>query len=114
MTVNIFASLMAAAPSLPYVAGEIGALVVAVILLKRGRGSAERLLVAGFSLMLVSSLIGVTFSVLMPWLFHRGVTPVGLGLMSTSVGLFRSFIGLAGIICLIFAFWEKFKVKSDA
>ena len=59
----------------PQLAAWSVAITVAVIMLRRGGGRAERFLLSGFN-------------------------------------LFRGLVGLVGILCLVYAFWIKFRVKS--
>ncbi len=104
----ILRGLITAAPPL---AGWIVAIVLAVVMLRRGGGKAERLLFAGVSLMLVNSLILVLSEGLAMWLHDTGMS---LGSAFSGVLWVGRLISLAGIICLVYAFWIKFKVKSYA
>ncbi len=104
---SLFGGLISSAPLL---IGWIVALVLAAVMLGRGGGRAERFLVAGLSLMLVHSLFGIFVPFLSIWLTAAGdMTNVAAASILGIYGLVRGVIGLAGIILLILAFWNKFK-----
>ena len=107
----IFSSLISQAF---YLAAWIAAIVMAVIMLRHGGARAERFLLIGASLMLVQSIIAIPITALGTWLtVDRGMTNVEAAFMLSAFGLIRGCIGLAGIVCLIYAFWIKFKVKPS-
>ena len=107
----VLSGLISAAP---YLAAWIVAIIVAVIMLRRGGSRAERFLLAGSCLMLASTLVSVPIAAIVPWLVEGGASRVEAASVISGFNLFRGFIGLAGIICLVYAFWIKFKVKSNA
>ena len=96
----------------PYLAACIVAIIVAVIMLRRGGGRAERFLLSGSCLMLVSTLVSIPIAAIVPWLIESGVSRVEAASVISGFSLFRGLIALAGIVCLIYAFWIKFKVKT--
>ena len=107
----IFGSLIGQSP---YLAAWIAAVVVAMIMLRRGGDRAERFLLIGASLMLVQSLIAVPTTALSIWLtVDKGMTNVETASVVSIYNLIRGCIGLAGIVCLVYAFWTKFKVKPS-
>jgi len=94
----------------PSLVGWIVAVVLAAIMLKRGGARAERFLVIGASLMLLGSFLDIPTPALSMWLsVARGMTNVEAASVLSVFGLVRGCIGLAGIICLVYAFWVKFK-----
>ncbi len=96
--------------SIPALVGWIIAVIFASIMLRRGGSRAERCLVTGASLMLAQSLITALIAAITTWLtFGRDITNVKMAAMMGAFGLIRGIIGLAGIICLVYAFWVKFK-----
>ena len=98
-------------PAAPYLAAWIAAIVFSVIMLRRG-GRAERFLLTGSCLMLASKLFSVPTVLIVPLLVDSGwSTDRALSVLS-GVHLFLSLVSLAGIVCLVYAFWIKFKVKS--
>jgi len=105
----ILNSLMSSAP---YLAAWIVAIVFSVIMLRRGGGRAERFLLTGSCLMLASKLFSVPTVLIVPLLIDSGwSTDRALPVLS-GIGFFLSLVSLAGIVCLVYAFWIKFKVKS--
>jgi len=95
--------------SIPVLVGWIIAVVLAAIMLRRGGARAERFLVAGTLLMLAQSLITALIAAITMWLtFGRDITNVEMASVMGAFGLIRGLIGLAGIICLVYAFWVKF------
>ena len=99
-------------PAAPYLAAWIAAIVLSVIMLRRGGGRAERFLLTGSCVMLASKLFSVPIVLIVPLLIDNGwSTDRALPVLS-GVSLFLGLVGLAGIVCLVYAFWIKFKVKS--
>ena len=96
----------------PYLVAWIVAIIVAVIMLRRGGGRAERFLLSGSCLMLVSTLFTVPMPAIAPWLVEGGASRVEAASVISGFNLFRGLVGLVGILCLVYAFWIKFKVKS--
>jgi hypothetical protein len=100
-------------PAAPYLAAWIAAIVFSVIMFRRGGGRAERFLLTGSCLMLASRLLSVPTVLIVPLLVDSGwSTDRALPVLS-GVGLFLGLVGLAGIVCLVYAFWVKFEVKSN-
>jgi len=104
--ISIFtAGLINAAPSLIV---WIAAIVLAGVLLRRRGGRAEKFLLAGAGVMLVSSLLMILGVAIVPYLVERGATITDAASAASSLNLLRSVIGMVGIICLVYAFWVKF------
>ena len=96
--------------SAPRLVGWIVAVVLAAIMLKRGGGRAECFLVIGASLMLLGSFLDIPTPAISMWLsVTRGMTNVEAASVLSVFSLVRGCISLAGIICLVYAFWVKFK-----
>lgn len=111
-TQAVIGGLVSSAPPL---VGWIVAVVLAAIMLRRGGGRAERFLLAGASLMLVQSLITIPTTALSIWLtVDRGMANVEAASVLSIFSLVRGCIGLAGIICLVYAFWVKFRLGKGA
>ena len=108
----VIGGLISSAPAL---VGWIVAVVVATIMLRRGGGRAECFLVAGASLMLSKSLIVIPTPALITWLtVDRGMTNVEVASVLSVFSLVTGCIGLAGIICLVYAFWMRFNVGGSS
>ena len=98
--------------STPYLVAWIVAIIVAVVMLRRGGGRAEGFLLTGSCLMLASRLFSVPTILIVPLLLDNGWSTARALSVLSGVGLFLGLVGLAGIVCLVYAFWIKFKVKS--
>ena len=109
--IDYFASV---GPSLlfssPMLAAWIVGIVIAARMLKAGGGKAERLLLVGCCLMLAERLISPFSTVLVLWLVNRQeMEAQGFGLIISIVNIPLSLISLVGIVCLVYAFWIRFK-----
>lgn len=103
----------------PFLAGWIAVIVLASLMLRRSRGRAESFLLAGASLMLAKTLFGSFSANIRALLQVRLVVEKGWSQPSlipvfTGIDIFVGCISMAGIICLIYAFWVKFKAREDA
>jgi len=109
MGISIFiAGLINAAPSLIV---WIAAIVLAAVLLRRRGGRAEKFLLAGTGVMLVNSLLIIPGVAVVPYLVGGGATMTDASSAAWSLNLLRGVVGMAGIICLVYAFWMKFKTR---
>ena len=99
----------------PVLIAWIVAIIISIRILNRGGGKAERFLLIGSSLMLAQSLINPFTTVLMQWFTveHRGDIQ-SIGLISGLVNIPLAIISLAGIVCLVYAFWTRWKTYSAA
>lgn len=99
--------LIGAAPNL---AGWIVVVILAAIMLRRGGGRAERFIIAGASLGLFSNLLSIPAAAIVPWLVQGGAAITDASSAAFIYGIVRDVISMAGIICLVYAFWVKFKM----
>jgi len=88
----------------------IAVIVLAAILLRRGGDRAERFLIAGASLKIISNLLGLAAFAILHVLINRGYSMTYANSVVFGYGIFCNVVGMAGIICLVYAFWVKFKV----
>ena len=105
------------AAEIPYLVAWIAAIVLSVIMLRRGGGRAERFLLAGSCVMLAKQLFYIPVSVvteflIVPSLLERGASRVEAVQVLSYIRIFFGLVSLGGIICLVYAFWKKFWVKS--
>jgi hypothetical protein len=91
----------------------IAVIVFAAIRLRRGGGRAEKLLLAGGIVRLVSSLLTVPLVIVSPWLLSNGYDMARSNDIHVGIGLVVKVVGAAGLICLIGAFWVKFKERNN-
>ncbi len=92
----------------------IAVVILAAVRLRRGGGSAERFLIAGGGLKIISNLLGIAGIFAVPWLIDRGYDHTYAVSLASGYGIFSNIISMAGIICLIYAFWVKFKARDSA
>ncbi len=102
-------------PSIIYAVPWIVALVFAVRMIRNDGGRPERFLLIGVCLMLASSVVGSAWAGLSPSLGQRlaesGADYRTVGWTSFAINSVRALISLAGIVFLVYAFWQKFKAK---
>ena len=87
-------------------------IVLAVRMVRRGGGKAEKLLLIGCSLMFVAQVVNPFLRGLALWLIaEQGMSRASASGLALSLPI--GILGMAGIICLIWAFWLKFKGRTD-
>jgi hypothetical protein len=96
----------------PALAFWIAVVILAAIMLRRGGGGAERFMIAGAGLKIISNLLIIPAVAIMPWLIHEGYGIDYANSVVSGYGMFCKVVGMAGIICLVWAFWVKFKVMN--
>ncbi len=95
---------------IPELLGWLVGLVLAVVMVRRSDGKTETLFLAGCGLMFIVQLISPLLSGLVSTLVHQGWrTPQTVGLIFQ---LPMGILGLAGFVCLVYAFWTKFKAMN--
>jgi len=104
-------------PSIIFVIAWIVAVIFAVKMIRNGGGRPERLLLIGICLMLTGSVIGAAWAGLNPLLVRRliaaGTENISIAMISSVIGLMRGSISLAGIILLVYAFWQRFNTRPS-
>ena len=105
---------------LMYLMGEGPALVLwivviilAAVMLRRGGGRAERFLVAGAGLKIISNLPIMPTLFITPWLYGEGYSSTYARSVIEVYGIFCKIVGMAGIVCLVYAFWVKFNTRNS-
>ena len=112
-----FTALFWWVPPTLYVAVWIVAFVFAMRMMRREAGRIERFFLAGVSLMLVNSVLVALAKFLQPWLvvwlaqIENTPGPTTVPPLFLGIEILRGCIFVAGIICLVYAFWQKFKTK---
>lgn len=94
----------------PGLVGWTGAVVVAMILLRRGGEKAELLLLVGACLMLVATLLQIPAPAIPPLLVERGWPMRSAVQVVSWCSLGLGIVRLAGIACLVYAFWRRFEM----
>lgn len=93
----------------PHLVAWTAAIVLAVIMLRRGGGKAEKLFLVGSGLMLVSTLASPLLMGLWTWLAEE--QRVSRAASGWIVSLPLSILTVAGFVCLVYAFWMMFMTK---
>ncbi len=97
--------------SIPLLLAWLVGIVLAVLMLRRGGGKAEKLLLAGCGLMFVAQIVRPFLTGLALWLVHEhGITRASASGLTYSLPI--SILSMAGIVCLILAFWTRWRTKS--
>ena len=96
---------------LPELLGWLVGVVLAAVMVRRGGGKAEKLFLTGCILMAVLQLSSPFLSGLVSTLVRGGWrTHQAAGLI---LQLPISILGLAGFVCLVYAFWARFWRKRQ-
>jgi hypothetical protein len=93
----------------------VAALVFSIIVFRRYRGKAERFLIVGSILIMLSSLVLIPSNLILSIALARHSQEIEA--MKTLSNLFiwlRKTLTMAGMICFIWAFWVKFNMKDSA
>jgi hypothetical protein len=110
---GIIEYLIAVLTSAPAMAFWIAVIIYGAVKLNRGGGRAERFLIAGGSIKLIGNLLGVANLLIVPLLYH-GTSTDDITTFSIGYSIFRSVVSMVGILCLLYAFWVKFRSKKEA
>ena len=110
MDISVLVSASDFVSRAPYLAAWTVAIILAVIMIRRGGGKAEKLFLAGSSLMLAHSLVSPLLKGLWAWL----VSEQGMGRAATGwvVSLPLGILTIAGFVCLVSAFWMRFRARA--
>ncbi|MFC1892995.1 hypothetical protein ACFLYR_03010 [Chloroflexota bacterium] len=105
----LLTGLMGIGPALAF---WIAVVIFAAVTLRRGGGRAERFLVAGAGLKIIGNLLGLPASAIRIWIVQEGYGMAYANSAVSGYGIFCNVVGMAGILCLIYAFWIKFKTRK--
>ena len=97
----------------PNLVGWVAVIILTAIMLRRGGGRAERFIIAGAGLKLLSNLFNIPAAAIVPWLVQGGTTISDASSTAFIYEIVRGVVGMAGIICLVYAFWVKFKAGNE-
>ncbi len=94
----------------PIIAAWIIGIIIAARMFRRGGGPAERLLLIGCCLMLGEKIFSSFKSVLHLWYYaEHEVSASEMGTFSMYTAIPLSLLMLAGIVCLVVAFWKRWQ-----
>ncbi|MBA7700913.1 hypothetical protein ES703_109639 [subsurface metagenome] len=97
--------------NIPMLLAWLVGIVLAVLMLRRGGGKAEKLLLAGCSLMFLAVIVRPFLTGLALWLVaEHGMTRASA--IGLTFSLPNTILSMAGIVCLILAFWFRWKTKA--
>ena len=90
-------------------------IVLAVLMMRRGGSKTEKLLLAGCSLMFITSLARPLLSEFVHWLMlERGMSNIAIAqTMGLAINLPFSILAIAGLVCLVWAFWLRFRPRRQ-
>jgi hypothetical protein len=107
----LIAGLIGAAPALVF---WIAVIVFASVMLGRGGGRAERFFIAGAGIKIAASLLTIPANAIVFWLIpERPMEPSSVTSILSTYGILIDVIGMAGTICLVYAFWVKFNTMKS-
>ena len=99
--------------SIPVLLAWLVGIVLAILMLRQGGGKAEKLLLIGCSAMFVSQLGRPFLTGLAIWLTAtRDITRVQAAFTTGLLRLPLAILDMAGIVCLLFAFWFRWRIKG--
>ncbi|MFC2072671.1 hypothetical protein ACFLUU_08265 [Chloroflexota bacterium] len=98
--------------AIPAVVFWIAVIVFVKVKLHRSGGRAERFLIAGAVLEIISSLLRIPLAGVSPWLFHKGFSMTYISSVTLVFGIIPDVISMVGITFLVYAFWVKFKIRN--
>ena len=88
-------------------------LLLSIKMLRHGGTKPEKLLVAGCSLILLKTILSPFPRIIIDvWMNREGMRAVTVGQMMGILSIPGIVFSLAGFICLVMAFWIKFKIKK--
>ena len=83
--------------------------ILAVLMVRRGGGKAEKLFLSGCALMFAVDLINPLLRELVRWwMSERDVSNIATAQTMGLASLPMAILSLAGVICLVWAFWTRF------
>jgi len=90
-------------------------IVLAVLMLRQSGGKAEKLLLAGCSLMFFTKLASPLLHELVQWLeAERGMSNIDIAqTMGLAINLPFTILSIAGLVCLVWAFWMRFRARGE-
>jgi hypothetical protein len=107
---EIGSSLLNAVPDI--IAWTAG-IVLAVIMIRRGGLKPEKLLLTGCSLLLLKSILSpVIRELVMNWSRGNNTSALSYAQAALYITIPQLLLSLAGFVCLVIAFWIKFRVKK--
>jgi len=96
--------------NIPILLAWLVGIVLAVRMVRRGGGKAEKLLLIGCSLMFVAQVVSPFLRGLALWLIaEQGMNRASASGLALSLPI--GILSMVGIICLVYAFWIKFRTR---
>ena len=88
-------------------------IIFGAVMLGRGGGRAERLLIAGAIIKIAANVLSIPSPVVTNWLIGEGREITDISTFSTGYGIVLGIISMAGVLCLVYAFWIKYKTMRN-
>jgi hypothetical protein len=93
----------------PILAFWIAVIIFGAVMLGRSGGRAERFLITGAIIKIAANVLSIPSPVISSWLIGEGHEITDISTFNTGYSIVLGIISMAGIVCLIYAFWIKFK-----
>jgi hypothetical protein len=87
----------------------VGTLVFGIVMLRRGGGKPEQFFITGAALNILGTILRILVVYLPFWISFRSTGIDTMRNINFNAGLGVNIISAVGVICLIYAFWLKFK-----
>jgi hypothetical protein len=98
---------------IPEILAWLVGILLAVLMLRQGGGRAEKLFLVGCSLIFIARLASPLLSELVQRVTtQRDMSHLAIAQTMGWVRLPLSALGLAGLVCLVIAFWVRFKARQ--
>ena len=97
--------------NIPMLLAWLVGIILATLMVIRGGGKAEKLLLIGCSLMFVAQIVRPFLTGLALWLVHEhGMTRASASGLAFSLPI--TILSMVGIVCLVYAFWTRWKTSA--
>jgi len=101
-------------PAIPAFVFWTVAIILVINRLQGDKSRIKRFLVIGAILEILGNLVRILLQSLIPWFFSLVTSPPDVNALTTTIKIIPDIICMAGIICLFYAFWLKFKIEGLA
>jgi hypothetical protein len=90
----------------------IAVIIFGAVMLGRGGGRAERFLIAGAVIKIVVNVLAIPSPVISSWFIGEGRETADIITFSKGYSIVLGIISMAGMVCLVYAFWCRFRMRD--